>query len=520
MNRTAAVLIKSAAWMTALSFLNKLLGVFLRLYVSARAGSAGMGLFTLVLSVYTLFSTFATAGFTLAVSRLAAEKRDSGEAGARRITVCACRAALLLSAAACAAMLAFADPAAKTLLGDERCAAPLRVLAASLPFMAFAACLKGWLFSLRKGVVTAAASLLEQAVKTAVTAVMLGFVFAGTNDLGDMCLGMALAITVSESASCAFLFIKSALWRKSCGKAGMPPRAARRELFSVAFPVALSVWITSLLHTAESLLVPKVFASYSGGSREYALSQFGMIRGMVIPLLFFPFVFLASLISVFTPELSRLNLLADRAPLRARVKLLTGAAAVFAFAAGGVFFALPEYIGEAFYPGADTAGAVRILALVTPFMYIETVCDGVLKAVGEQKRTLGYTVLNSALRLALIFTLVKRYGGEGYLWLLVVSNTFSYVLCRVRLWRVTGAGANLLHGCVIPVLCAAGAGAASRYALRFLAGKSCSVCAAAGTVVYAAVFALLLLLFSGNRVRNAVSAFAKRGAERACGESP
>ncbi|MBR5746940.1 MAG: oligosaccharide flippase family protein, partial [Clostridia bacterium] len=97
MNRTAAVLIKSAAWMTALSFLNKLLGVFLRLYVSARAGSAGMGLFTLVLSVYTLFSTFATAGFTLAVSRLAAEKRDSGEAGARRITVCACRAALLLS---------------------------------------------------------------------------------------------------------------------------------------------------------------------------------------------------------------------------------------------------------------------------------------------------------------------------------------------------------------------------------------------------------------------------------------
>ncbi|MBR4799975.1 MAG: polysaccharide biosynthesis C-terminal domain-containing protein, partial [Clostridia bacterium] len=164
--------------------------------------------------------------------------------------------------------------------------------------------------------------------------------------------------------------------------------------------------------------------------------------------------------------------------------------------------------------------AVRILALVTPFMYIETVCDGVLKAVGEQKRTLGYTVLNSALRLALIFTLVKRYGGEGYLWLLVVSNTFSYVLCRVRLWRVTGAGANLLHGCVIPVLCAAGAGAASRYALRFLAGKSCSVCAAAGTVVYAAVFALLLLLFSGNRVRSAVSAFAKRSAERACGESP
>ncbi|MBP5155240.1 MAG: oligosaccharide flippase family protein, partial [Clostridia bacterium] len=145
MNRTAAVLIRSAAWMTALSLVNKLLGVFLRLYVSARVGSAGMGLLQLILSVYTLFSTFATAGLTLAVSRLAAEKRGSGEAEARAITLCAVRIALLLSAAATAAMLAFARPLAETFICDAGSAAALRVLGASLPFMAFAACLTGWL---------------------------------------------------------------------------------------------------------------------------------------------------------------------------------------------------------------------------------------------------------------------------------------------------------------------------------------------------------------------------------------
>lgn len=517
MNRTAANLIKSAAWMTALSLVNKLLGVFLRLYVSARIGSAGMGLFQLILSVYTLFSTFATAGLTLAVSRLAAEKRGSGEPEARAITLCAARIALLLSAAATAAMLAFARPLAETFICDANCAAALRVLGASLPFMAFAACLKGWLFAHDRGIITAAASLLEQAVKTAFTALMLGAVFARTNDAEKMCFGIALAITLSETASCAFLFIKSRL--RSAGRAPSAPRpSARRELIPVAFPVALSVWITSALHTAESVLVPRVFASYSGGSREYALSQFGMIRGMVIPLLFFPFVFLASLVSVFTPELSRLNLLPDRDPLKSRIKLLTGAAAVFAFAAGGVFFALPEYIGEAFYPGQNTAGAVKILALVTPFMYIETVCDGVLKAVGEQKRTLGYTALNSLLRTVLIFTLVKRFGGEGYLWLLVISNTFSYILCRVRLLRVTGAGADILRGCVIPLLCAAGGGFSARAVIKtFLAGKSAAVCAAAGTAVYAAAFAMLLLVFMGGRVRNAVSLFLKTRAERACG---
>ncbi|MBP5155967.1 MAG: polysaccharide biosynthesis C-terminal domain-containing protein, partial [Clostridia bacterium] len=349
-------------------------------------------------------------------------------------------------------------------------------------------------------------------------ALMLGAVFARTNDSEKLCFGIALAITLSETASCTFLFIKSKLWKTGRASAASPRPSARGELVPVALPVALSVWITSALHTAESVLVPRVFASYSGGSREYALSQFGMIRGMVIPLLFFPFVFLASLVSVFTPELSRLNLLPDRDPLKSRIKLLTGAAAVFAFAAGGVFFALPEYIGEAFYPGQNTAGAVKILALVTPFMYIETVCDGVLKAVGEQKRTLGYTALNSLLRTVLIFTLVKRSGGEGYLWLLVISNTFSYILCRVRLLRVTGAGADILRGCVIPLICAAGAGFSAKFAAEtFLAGKSAAVCAAAGTAVYAAAFAMLLLVFMGGRVRNAVSLFLKTRAERACG---
>ena len=72
----AGVLIKGAAWMTAFSLVNKLLGVFLRLFLATRIGSEGMGLYQLIMSVYTMFSPFATAGFTLSVSRLVAEKEE------------------------------------------------------------------------------------------------------------------------------------------------------------------------------------------------------------------------------------------------------------------------------------------------------------------------------------------------------------------------------------------------------------------------------------------------------------
>ena len=47
----ASALIKGAAAMTVFSLINKLLGVFLRLFLSARIGSEGMGLYQLIMSV-------------------------------------------------------------------------------------------------------------------------------------------------------------------------------------------------------------------------------------------------------------------------------------------------------------------------------------------------------------------------------------------------------------------------------------------------------------------------------------
>ena len=66
-------LIKGALVVTAFALTVKLFGMLFRLYLTGRIGSEGIGLYQLILSLYGMFTTFATAGITVTVSRLAAE---------------------------------------------------------------------------------------------------------------------------------------------------------------------------------------------------------------------------------------------------------------------------------------------------------------------------------------------------------------------------------------------------------------------------------------------------------------
>lgn len=503
----AGVLIKGAAAMTAFSLVNKLLGVFLRLFLSNRIGSEGMGLYQLIMSVYTMFSTFATAGFTVSVSRLVAEKEERSTSDAKQLLKNSFLASITVGAAATALMLFASDFIAVRFLSDARCATPLRILALSMPFMALAACFKGWFIARQKVTVTSSASLFEQIVKMTVIALFLNVIMASTDDIGMLCTGIVLGVTVSEMCSFTYLLLFCVIPERRRKQANTAPtetkRDSMRSLISVTLPISLSVYLTSILHTAETLLIPYVFESYSG-DRSLALSQFGMIRGMVVPILFFPFAFLASLVSVFTPEISRLNLLRDRRPINSRISSIMSFVSLLSVAVGGLFFFLPNEIGEAFYPNENTAYAIKTLALVTPFMYVETVSDGLLKAIGEQVQTLKFSVYNSILRVALILLFVSRTGENGYLWLLVISNTFTYVLCRYRLYRVTGVKPRWMSDVLFPFVCSVAGGVAARYSVSLLSFKSAVASAAAGSVVYVGIFVLLMLLFSFERLKTTV----------------
>ena len=167
-------LLQSALAITAFSLTVKFLGMLFRLYLTARIGTEGMGLYQLIMSVYGLFTTFATAGLTVTVSGLASEKLiTDGNSGAALLLRRAIRLSLIISIPAGAVMFFGADITALHFIGDTATALPLRILSLSMPFMAVAACYKGWFFAVTQPLKPSIASLLEQSIKISVTIILI-----------------------------------------------------------------------------------------------------------------------------------------------------------------------------------------------------------------------------------------------------------------------------------------------------------------------------------------------------------
>ncbi len=426
--------IKGAAVMTVFSLICKLIGTLQRLYTASRIGSEGMGLYSLIMSVYTLFTAISNSWITPAVSRLAAKHYAKDEKSGYMMFLSCVLPSLVIGLISMLAMYLLAEPLAANAINDINTCAALRALSLSLPCMSLTSCIKGLFLAKGEILKNSTGSLTEQIIKTLMTMLILGRYMLFESSPARLCLGITIGVTSGEMFSLLYLGTLLLL-SKSERKRISPSMPMISELLSVGAPMLASTSATSLLHTAESVLIPMMLLKYSG-DRSQALCQFGEIRGMAMPLIFFPFAFLGGLSVVLVPEISRLSASDDKNALAKQISKSLTIAYLFGIMTTGIFFFLSESATNVFYPHSNAAFSVKIIALIAMPMYVETVADSMLKALGQEKRQLLYCLINSAFRITALLAVVPRLGIYGYLGILIVSNILQYILAINRLHKV------------------------------------------------------------------------------------
>ena len=114
-------------------------------------------------------------------------------------------------------------------------------------------------------------------------------------------------------------------------------------------------------------------------------------------------------------------------------------------------------LGQRLYRSAAAGRYIRMLAPLTPLMYLDTAVDGMLKGLGLQTASMRINILDAALSLLLVWQLIPRRGVGGYLIILYFSETLNFLLSYRRLFRHAGLKIELYRSVLAPVLavCAA-----------------------------------------------------------------
>lgn len=427
------VYLQNAMLLTASGLVLRMLGMGFRVVLSAYLGGEGMGLYQLILAVYMIFVSLATAGMNVAATRLAAQSLARGQGMAATLRGL-CTAALAFGTVAMVAQALLAGPAAHSLLHDARAETALRVLAPSLPFMAVSGALRGCFLAARRVTPNVVTQLIEQLVRMAVA--VAGLRVMAQWGAGYGCAAVLLGNTVSEGVSCCLMLLFVARTPEFARRGREPLHPyTRRELYEIVLPVTGSRLLGSGLQAVESSLIPLTLSLYTG-SRAVAMTQYGNFKGMALPLLFFPFSVLSALSGLLMPEITRAHTRGDGAGTRRLIGTMLKLTGLFSLAAGACFVAFGPQLAQIVYRDAEVGRYVQVLGFVAPFMYLESMVDGVLKGLGEQLATFRYSLADSILRIAAIAVLLPRYGIMAFLGIMIASNLFTFTLNTRRMLKV------------------------------------------------------------------------------------
>jgi len=416
--------------LTGANLLLRLVSMGFQVYLSGRIGAAGIGLLQLILSVTALSFTVGSAGIRTCAMYLSAGELGRGKPGnIHSVLSGCCRYSLFFGGMTAIVLWCAAPWLCVAWIGDRAAVAALRFYALFLPVRCLHGVMTGYYTAAERVGSMVTVAFLEQGCSMAVTFVLLSrWEGAGSG-------GAAFAVVAGSCAADVLGFLALAALRTGTGRGGRQ-RPPYGRILQVALPLALADMLRSGLNTMEDLIIPRRLALFAGTVN--AMADYGMIRGMVFPVLMFPAAILFSLAELLVPEFSRCAARNSGNRVRYLAKRGLRVALLFGLCAGGMLFALAEPLGELLYQNRQVGGLVRLYAPFVPVLYMDALVDAMCKGLGQQNANARYNTLTSLLDVVFLWLLLPQWGLGGYYISFAVTHLVNFTLSLRRLARVSG----------------------------------------------------------------------------------
>lgn len=458
-NRT---FIKGTLILTLTGLLSRVIGFFYRIYLSRLFGEEGMGIYQLLSPVLALSFSLCAAGIQTAISKYVAASVAKGNCkDSYRYLFTGLFLSLLLSVPCMLLLLMFSDFVAVHFLLEARTASMLRIIALSIPAGAVHSCINGYYYGIKKTMLPSSTQIIEQFMRF--FCVLAADFLARRSHTVPHINAAVVGLVVGECAAMliSLLAIYFRFYREEAGagKSSLPcsnagggkhtmPMSntavfgisrfhAVKNLLVLASPLTVSRIVVNLLQSVEAVAIPSRLCRY-GYDSVTALSVYGVLTGMALPLLFFPNALTGSMSLLLLPMVSEADAKGNTDAVK-NTTLKTIQSCLLLGAACTLFFFLSgSFLGRFLFHSELAGRYIRSLSLLCPFLYLCTTLSGILHGLGKAVSVFFVNVFSLSLRLLFVFFLIPAFGIDCYILSMVLSqllSAFFYLFLLYRKWN-------------------------------------------------------------------------------------
>ena len=433
--------IKGTIILTIAGLLCRILGFYYRIFLNSHIGSYGMGMLQLVLPLCGIAFSVCMCGFNSAISKYTAQTH-----GNINVLLGGLLMSFPLSCIFSAVCATFSYEIADKLMFNADCAPLIQIIAIGIPLSAIHSCICGYYYGCRSAFIPAASQIAEQLVRI-FGVIFYYYIFIQRS---DRTLNITDAIYGNIAGElCAVIFCVLALYIKKIRKhykrvnlSSLNPTTKGKiytlikNLALYALPLNLNSLLVHLLESGEAILIPVQLMLY-GMNNENAVSTYGIIGGMVIPLIMFPGAITNSLAVMLTPKISKDSSTNQSDNITRTISYTICVCMHLGIMCCILFVLYISRLGAIIFKQPDVYTYTIILACVCPFLYLKVSLSSILNGINKTSFTCAANITGLIIRIGFLIILVPRIGICGYIYGLIISNIVVCMLNYIKLYTIS-----------------------------------------------------------------------------------
>lgn len=386
-------------------FLTKILGMVVKIVLTRKIGTLGMGFYSLLMPTFLLLLSISGMGLSTALNVLIATDKYNN----KNLVISALILSFIVNFFLAIAILFGGHWIVNSLLHEKILYYPLLSIIFVLPFISVSNIFRSYFFAKERMIPHVFSNVLEDLWK------LLLIIFGMNLFLGSveqsLTFLMMTNILCEFSSIIIFLFCfpKFTITKKDCKL----HKSTLKDIFKIAIPTTLSRLVGSVTYFLEPVILTTILLKL-GYQKNVIITEYGIINGYVLPIIMLPSFFTNAISQALMPIISKYYHKKDFTYVKRKLKQAIGFSIFIGISYSFICFFFHKELLNFLYQTEEGSNYLLFLIPIFFLYYLEGPLLTTLQAMNKAKINLKISFVNFFIRtifLAILTSLsIGMYG--------------------------------------------------------------------------------------------------------------